>query len=126
MDGNERWGLFAGTVATVLGSPFWLLIAWWFSLGYEDYWWETRCIEGQPMFALGQATLAVAGTLTALTASVGTFRAFRKAVRPANRLSWCFGAAGICLIAWVVMLANHPETRACDAVEFEQQATREE
>ena len=99
---------------TALACPLWLLVAAWFGGAYQDYYWDSRCYQGEPSFAFGQAALALAGTLAALWASVGTVRAFRGTTRPSASLSLRFCAAAVFLVAWCVVVANAPSTMLCE------------
>ena len=105
--------MFASTIATALIVPIWLLITWWFSLGYSDYDWDSRCYEGQPAFVVAQAALALTGSLAAAIASVGTFVAARRTRRAPSALWVGFGLAGACLVAWVAVVAAEGSAEPC-------------
>jgi len=106
VDVDVTQGLLGRTARVLLGACVpWALVAALVLLSYRNGW-GFACRGAQPLYAIGQAAMALVGILVTAADDAGTTR---------RRWLWLNVATG-CFAAWLIVVVYlEPDTPACQA-----------
>lgn len=115
MDADVTQGLLGRTARVLLaGCLLWAFVAGLVALGYADHGWGEACRGGRPLYALGQAALALVGIAVAVPAGIAGLRAEHRDAECRRRRWFWLNLATACFAAWLaVVVYLEPAVPSC-------------
>jgi hypothetical protein len=117
MDADVTQGLLGRTARVLLGACVpWALVAALVLLGWVDDGWGDGCRGARPLYAIGQAALALVGIIVTVPAAIAGARTTAgDGTTTRRRWLWLNLATG-CFAAWLIVVVYlEPDAPGCPA-----------